>query len=1062
MGSLSARFAGLAIVLLMVFSGMMVLTAILVEEPDMEAEAAMSPKKDAFGYMWVDNNDPEPTVEYDWIDAKNNPRSVEMDEIEVSNPYNGQAYQYYDLPFDFPFYGEYYSRTAVCGAGYIDFAGFQYSYAPGYYYMYQIPYSSYENGFIAAWAGYVGDANGGSDFTVYALQGETYGEKWVCFEWWNAYCYFYYTDPGNELNFQIIIYESGLIKLQYKDTVTQYSSYSNGYYGFAGIENPTGTVGLEYSGRMDTNLKDGLAVMIGMNLAEVNSMAVETEEGGALYAMYQDYTITAEVKHPINNDMIRVVAITMGNNLADLVYFQSMDGSYYFSEVDSNNFVILNADTSMAEVSGEYLKLTFKFAPTFAYPVTAFQNLKIQVLGAGVMPGSTTMRDAYWVENRLEMVGSMVAVSDAVGVIENGGWIRGGETFHFQGIRSVYPGTTKSPMAGTYTYTISDEVGNEFVQNDVVDTSNVEVVSENDQVQKQYRLNITGVPAGTDVSDPVIFIMNVDPYRPTPPKEVLIHADSFEDRNTEFDDDNEVFVTWEPSEDFESGVSGYYVATFDPFLAGADLEEAIFVKNPDTSTKLVFEDMGTRKVYVWAMDRAGNPSIPTFSVTKIDATEVTFAEFSPGHQVWVNTRRPVCSVLIDDMGGSGVSAKNLEYSLSTTNTLEYGAWQSSSLGRDNEQVRLSVQGIFENGKSNYIKFRAKDVAGNGWTVSKDYNVWVDEERPSYTGFRPYETEYQNSRNVVVSVDITDIHALRAGSGIRLDTVEYRMSTQGKGQFGDWMAAPISSVDENGIVHVEMELDFEEGSDNYIQFRCFDQIGNFASSKEYNVKVNAAPLIDAFLADPKNGHTYTTSEKILFDASGTEDPDGDLLEFAWYSDINGFLSADDSFFRTLSPGVHIIRLVVNDPAHSIVEAWEVEVLEETQINPEDIDTDGDGIYDDWEIRYGLDPDRPDSFIDADNDKFTNLQEFQNGTDPTRSVSHPPYPTIEAESDSDDDTADQYRNITLALALVALLVVIILSLLAYTKHKNFNLEREEEKELETEEMSYRNALEKRNNA
>jgi hypothetical protein len=556
----------------------------------------------------------------------------------------------------------------------------------------------------------------------------------------------------------------------------------------------------------------------------------------------------------------------------------------------------------------------------------------------------------------------------------------------------------------------------------------------------------------------MIFIMNIDPYRPTPPKEVLIHADSFEDRNTEFDDDNEVFVTWEPSEDFESGIAGYYVSTFDPFLSGAPLEEALFVENPDTSVKLIFPDMGTRKVYVWAIDKAGNPSIPSFSVTKIDATEVKFSEFSPGHQVWVNTRTPVCSVLIDDGLGSGVSAKDLEYSLSTTNTLEYGAWQSSPLGRDSEQIRLSVQGLFENGKNNYIRFRAKDVAGNGWTYSQDYNVWVDQERPSFVNFRPYETEFQNSRNVVVSVDITDIHALREGSGISLDTVEYRMSTQGVGQFGDWIPAPISSVDENGIVHVEMELDFKEGSENYIQFRCYDLVGNYAPSKEFNVKVNSAPILDTFLSPPKNGHTYTTSEKILFDSSGTTDPDGDSLSFAWYSDINGFLSSEDSFFRSLSPGVHMITLVVNDPAHSTIESWEIDVLEETQIDPEDIDSDNDGIYDAWEIRYGLDPHRPDSFIDSDNDKFTNLQEFQNGTDPMRSVSHPPYPPIAVEGDGDDDTEEQYRNITLALALVALLVVIILALLAYSKQKSFDLEREEERELETEEMEYRRSLKK----
>jgi hypothetical protein len=326
----------------------------------------------------------------------------------------------------------------------------------------------------------------------------------------------------------------------------------------------------------------------------------------------------------------------------------------------------------------------------------------------------------------------MIAYSESAGLVENGGWIKGADTFYFRGIKAVYPGTILSPRPGSYSFTISDEVGNKFIQEDVEGYANIEVVAENDLVKKTYGLEITDVPLGTDISDPIQFLLNIDPYRPTPPKEVLIHADSYDDRNTNFDDDNEVFISWEPSEDFESGISGYYVSTFDPFGDDIDLGQAVWVENPNTYARIVFEDFGARKVWVWAVDRAGNPSIPSFSVTKIDSTEVTFSEFSPGNMVWVNTPTPVCSVLIDDGDGSGVAAKDLQYSISTTNTLEYGAWQTSTLPRNAEQLRLSVSTLFKNGKDNWIRFRAKDVAGNGWTFSQDYNIWVDERKPMYS------------------------------------------------------------------------------------------------------------------------------------------------------------------------------------------------------------------------------------------------------------------------------------------------------------------------------------------
>jgi hypothetical protein len=48
---------------------------------------------------------------------------------------------------------------------------------------------------------------------------------------------------------------------------------------------------------------------------------------------------------------------------------------------------------------------------------------------------------------------------------------------------------------------------------------------------------------------------------------------------------------------------------------------------------------------------------------------------------------------------------------------------------------------------------------------------------------------------------------------------------------------------------------------------------------------------------------------------------------------------------------------------------------------DTDTDNDGIPDDWEAYYGLDPNNPtDANNDNDNDSIINLDEYINYTDP----------------------------------------------------------------------------------
>ena len=55
-----------------------------------------------------------------------------------------------------------------------------------------------------------------------------------------------------------------------------------------------------------------------------------------------------------------------------------------------------------------------------------------------------------------------------------------------------------------------------------------------------------------------------------------------------------------------------------------------------------------------------------------------------------------------------------------------------------------------------------------------------------------------------------------------------------------------------------------------------------------------------------------------------------------------------------------------------------------------DTDGDGMTDEWEKKYGLDPNDPaDAAKDKDGDAFTNFEEFTAKTDPTNKNDHPDY-------------------------------------------------------------------------
>ena len=62
----------------------------------------------------------------------------------------------------------------------------------------------------------------------------------------------------------------------------------------------------------------------------------------------------------------------------------------------------------------------------------------------------------------------------------------------------------------------------------------------------------------------------------------------------------------------------------------------------------------------------------------------------------------------------------------------------------------------------------------------------------------------------------------------------------------------------------------------------------------------------------------------------------------------------------------------------------------QIVMVEVDSDNDGLPNDWEKKYGLNPNDPaDADLDKDGDGFTNREEFEAKTDPTDPKSHPDY-------------------------------------------------------------------------
>jgi hypothetical protein len=126
-------------------------------------------------------------------------------------------------------------------------------------------------------------------------------------------------------------------------------------------------------------------------------------------------------------------------------------------------------------------------------------------------------------------------------------------------------------------------------------------------------------------------------------------------------------------------------------------------------------------------------------------------------------------------------------------------------------------------------------------------------------------------------------------------------------------------------------------------------------------------------------TNTESVNVIVSMYGTVDAilelqvDGNIIKTQMVS-LHGFSSLNIEV-GTVEPGTHILK--------TILTAGGLRSIKETTFTYalSLLDSDRDGMPDEWEIAQGLDPNIPtDANLDPDNDGLTNLYEYQNGTNP----------------------------------------------------------------------------------
>ncbi|MGA1820435.1 MAG: hypothetical protein ACMUHU_05435 [Thermoplasmatota archaeon] len=996
-----------AVVMLMLSSAL-----VLMDPEEIEVEAAQSPSTDSYGYTWIDNKGNEPLVDYDYIDITST--GTKITSYDVASYYSYYQSYYYgykkvSLPFAFPYYGNSYND---CYLGIKGVLGFDNAASDQYFrywsYSYDIPNRYTPDNTISVYNGYAMGFYHGVGGMYYQSGVASDGRQYFIAQWYRVSIYYYYAyryGAAYTLDFQVILYDDGSILCQYKDTTTSYStSYSTGDGAIAGIENTDGTDGLQYSRDKRGAIPAGHAILYKNYKTDISNVTfkpgygideniypAQGGKGDEMYWAEADIWIETDV-----DDLTKIeMTIGPGTETENIMFrynfetenFQKLNDGYRMMVLDEQRSAVSYNQTDPTH------RLTIKFFFDFNLNWLRLDliDVNIYVEGSGVKSTLIQLNDVFRVETRMQMVGNLTITDFKGRELERGDWVKGGDTITFTGVERRYADPSIPIMPpDNIKIGIADETGLLYTSEESPDLMNVKVYVPAFYSDLEYWFVFINVTENNDMSDPYYkgfrFLVQIDSDNPGLPGELVIRPDSFDDQAKDYDDDPDIYLSWKDAVDQSSGVAMYHISVNKDKEEAKALGSRIIDIQKGTLTALVDNlEEGVNTLYIWAEDDVGNEGNSIFIDVIIDLTPVYFSDFYPVTGEWINTLRPRTSIVIhDDL--TGVDPLTIEYEISTSGEVGLvGEWNTiSDAYAPGEELRVVVEGWFKNGKDNWIHFRAKDMAGNGYVESESYNVWVDAKSPTYKLLSHSEDEYQLNPLQEVRVQILDEQ-----SWVDASSIEYRISTQGLTKWSQWL--PYKDASDGPKPVVTLREHFRRGSDNYVQVRAMDLAGNpISASKAFNIRINTSPEI--VVVSPSSGDILKEDEVIIFDASDSYDMDGDRLTISWYkSTPTGLESLGDApqVSARLPAGEHTITVTAKDRVNNEVQFSFTITVEKTDrdVIPPTQDTDGDGMFDVWEIQFQTDPNVKDAQLDHDKDGFTNFQEFENNTNPWNEISKP---------------------------------------------------------------------------
>ena len=626
-----------------------------------------------------------------------------------------------------------------------------------------------------------------------------------------------------------------------------------------------------------------------------------------VFAALRPYTFELSVRDPNGLSQIADTSLAFDQGNISLKYKWNSSADAVTEVADPTGLGVIDFKTTDASDDGLCVyTINFKVKLGWSYPHENLTGLFASAFESDGTQVDRAFPSVYQVENHLVLVGNLTAVADIHGDLSQGDWVQGGEGINWGNITVAYKGFPNvTPPTGDWNITIDDGNTNwGFQPEPGKRLSAMTYVTKDTRMADLVRFSIGLVPKQCDASN-LTFLVRIDATPPSAPRNLTVHADAFNDTATSLDNDAQVFITWDPPIENESGIANYYLTDSDGNCTGVLPGNATSFGPCNATGDHVLN------VTARAVDKVGNKGPSTNSSIRIDRIPVVF--FRDISVSWYTNRTVYALAEVKDDGLAGLSGASVEYQIgieNQTRNVTWGNWNRMKGVNDtppdvwvelNVTITVKVDGTYR------VRWRASDLAGNGPIISEEHVFHVDTTPPVIELIQPLDNKWYDGPSVHVRLLVYDFM-----SSVDLFSISYRTSY--KGNWSEWLDNDIGCDYDGRKFTCGFSVDLPEGDDNQIEVRAIDNAeSGWNTTGPHAIRINMGQKIK--IASPLNGTVFKAKDIVRLEASVLENKDGDPLNFTWVAQVGGYLGSGPVLeFKAkdkLTYQVHNITLVAND-------------------------------------------------------------------------------------------------------------------------------------------------------